>query len=78
MAESMGVPASRAETAEEFHEQFAEAMKTKGPRFIDAKIESIEPLIVAKHRKAYDAAHAHRQGQPQGDLGLDQKRKAKV
>jgi len=57
MAESMGVPATRAETAEEFHAQFGKAMKKKGPHFIDAKIESIEPIIVAKHREAYEAAH---------------------
>jgi acetolactate synthase-1/2/3 large subunit len=57
MAASMGVPASRATTVEEFHEQFAEAMKTKGPHFIDAKIESVEQMIVDMHRKSYEALH---------------------
>jgi len=32
----MGVPATRATTAEEFHLQFAAAMATKGPRLIEA------------------------------------------
>ena len=62
MAESMGVPATRAETAEEFHVQFGEAMKKKGPHFIDAKIESIEPMIVAMHREAYEAAQKAKAG----------------
>ena len=59
MAESMGVPATRAETAEEFHEQLATAMKTNGPRFIDANIlkGSVEPTVVAGHRKNYQEAH---------------------
>lgn len=34
----MGVPATRANTAEEFHQQFAEAMATKGPRLIEAMV----------------------------------------
>ena len=62
MAESMGVPATRAETAEEFHVQFGETMKKKGPHFIDAKIESIEPMIVAMHREAYEAAQKAKAG----------------
>jgi len=32
----MGVPATRATTAEEFHEQFAAAIAEKGPRLIEA------------------------------------------
>jgi acetolactate synthase-1/2/3 large subunit len=36
MATGMGVQASRATTAEEFNEQFAAAMNSKGPRLIDA------------------------------------------
>lgn len=62
MAESMGVPASRAETAEEFHAQFGEAMEKKGPHFIDAKIESVEPMIVAMHRENYEAAQKAKAG----------------
>jgi len=46
MAETMGVPATRVDTAEEFHEQFAQAMQNKGPRFIDAKIVSNLPMLV--------------------------------
>ena len=57
MADSMGVPSSVANTAEEFHAQFADAMKTKGPHFIDAKVESLAPMMVAMHRKAYEAAN---------------------
>ena len=34
----MNVAATRATTAEEFHEQFAAAMKTRGPRLIEAMI----------------------------------------
>ena len=38
IATGMGVTASRAATAEEFHEQFANAMATKGPYLIEALI----------------------------------------
>jgi len=38
IAEGMGVPASRATTAEEFHEQFASAMANQGPRLIEAMV----------------------------------------
>lgn len=38
IAQGMDVPASRAKTAEEFHEQFATAMQNKGPRLIEAMI----------------------------------------
>ena len=58
MAHSMGVPATVANTAEEFHEQFAAAMENKGPRFIDAKFESITPVMVDMMRQAYDAEHS--------------------
>lgn len=57
MAESMGVPTSVANTAEEFHTQFADAMKAKGPHFIDAKVESMAPMMVAMMRQAYEAEH---------------------
>jgi acetolactate synthase-1/2/3 large subunit len=58
MAHSMGVPAMVANTAEEFHEQFAAAMENKGPRFIDAKFESITPVMVAMMRQAYEAENS--------------------
>jgi len=35
LARGMGVEASRATTTEEFHAQFADAMKTRGPRLIE-------------------------------------------
>jgi acetolactate synthase-1/2/3 large subunit len=38
MARGMGVAATRATTAEEFNEQFADAMATPGPRLIDAMV----------------------------------------
>ena len=38
LATGMGVEASRATTAEEFADQFASAMKTRGPRLIEAVI----------------------------------------
>ncbi len=38
IARGMGVPASRATTAEEFQQQFAEAVKMKGPRLIEAMV----------------------------------------
>ena len=36
LARGMGVEATRAETIEDFADQFASAMKTKGPRLIEA------------------------------------------
>ena len=38
IAEGMGVPATQAATAEEFHQQFATAMTTRGPRLIEAMV----------------------------------------
>jgi len=38
ISEGMGVPATRATTAEEFHQQFADAMAQKGPRLIEAMV----------------------------------------
>jgi acetolactate synthase-1/2/3 large subunit len=38
LAEGMGVEAARAETAERFADLFASAMKTRGPRLIEAVI----------------------------------------
>ncbi len=46
LAASMGVKATRANTAEEFHEQFAAAMANKGPHLIDAQIESSAPATI--------------------------------
>ena len=40
LAGSMGVTATRATTAEEFHDQFKAAMEAKGPHVIDAQIVS--------------------------------------
>ena len=50
IAERQGVPASRATTAEEFHNQFAAAMRTKGPTLIEAQIaQNLQPVIDAVH-----------------------------
>jgi len=38
MAQSMGVPATRATSAEEFHQQFADAMTNHGPQLIEAMV----------------------------------------
>jgi acetolactate synthase-1/2/3 large subunit len=38
ISQGMGVPATRATTAEEFHQQFAEAVRLKGPCLIEAMI----------------------------------------
>ncbi len=38
ISEGMGVPATRAETAEEFHAQFSDAMASRGPRLIEAMV----------------------------------------
>ena len=51
IAEGYGVPASIATTAEEFHQQFAAAMKKKGPLFIDAHVESIAPATIEMIRE---------------------------
>ncbi len=50
LAEGQGVPATRAATAEEFHQQFATAMSSKGPRLIEAQIvQNLKPVIDAVH-----------------------------
>jgi acetolactate synthase-1/2/3 large subunit len=41
MAQGMGVSATRATTAEEFNEQFAQAMAQSGPRLIDAIVPTV-------------------------------------
>ena len=38
LSEAMGVPATRATTAEEFHEQLAAAMAVDSPRLIEAMV----------------------------------------
>ena len=38
ISEGMGVPATRATTAEEFHLQFGDAMASRGPRLIEAMV----------------------------------------
>jgi acetolactate synthase-1/2/3 large subunit len=38
IAEGMGVPATRANDAEEFHQQFADAMEGQGPCLIEAMV----------------------------------------
>ena len=38
IAEGMGVPATRASNAEEFHQQFADAMEGEGPCLIEAMV----------------------------------------
>ena len=44
------MPATRATTAEEFHEQFEAAMSTKGPRLIEAQIvQDLKPMADAIH-----------------------------
>jgi acetolactate synthase-1/2/3 large subunit len=50
LAEAQGVPATRATTAEEFHQQFDAAMNSKGPRLIEAQIvQNLKPAIDAVH-----------------------------
>ena len=50
LAEGQGVPATRAATAEEFHQQFEAAMSTKGPRLIEAPIvQHLKPAIDTVH-----------------------------
>jgi acetolactate synthase-1/2/3 large subunit len=39
LAEGMGIPASRAQSAEEFHQQFADAMEGEGPCLIEAMVD---------------------------------------
>ena len=51
LAEAQGVPATRARTAEEFHKQFEAAMRTKGPRLIEAQIvQNLKPAIDAIYK----------------------------
>jgi acetolactate synthase-1/2/3 large subunit len=51
IAEGQGVSATRATTAEEFHQQFEAAMNAKGPRLIEAEIvQNLGPAIDAVHK----------------------------
>jgi len=51
LAEAQRVPATRATSAEEFHQQFAAAMSTKGPHLIEAQIvQNLQPAIDAVHK----------------------------
>ena len=51
ISEAQGVPATRATTAEEFHQQFKAAMSTKGAKLIEAKIvQDLQPAIDAVHK----------------------------
>jgi acetolactate synthase-1/2/3 large subunit len=43
LAEGMGIPASRAQSAEEFHQQFADAMEGEGPCLIEAMVDQPSP-----------------------------------
>ena len=50
LSEAQGVPATRAKTAEEFHQQFEAAMGSKGPHLIEANIvQNLQPEIDAVH-----------------------------
>jgi acetolactate synthase-1/2/3 large subunit len=54
LAEGHGVPATRATTAEEFHQQFAAAMSSQGPHLIEAQVAvTIQPMVdqIRKERK---------------------------
>jgi acetolactate synthase-1/2/3 large subunit len=44
LAEGMGVPATRAHSAEEFHQQFADAMEGVGPCLIEAMVDQSLPM----------------------------------
>ncbi len=41
LAKGMGVPATRATTAEEFNSQFERALQNKGPNLIDAVVPTL-------------------------------------
>ena len=43
LAEGMGIPASRAHSAEEFYRQFADAMEGQGPCLIEAMVDQSNP-----------------------------------
>ena len=45
IAQGMGVPATRATSAEEFHQQFAAAMTTRGPQLIEAMVIQEMPKL---------------------------------
>jgi acetolactate synthase-1/2/3 large subunit len=45
IAQGMGVPATKATSAEEFHQQFADAMTTRGPQLIEAMVIQEMPKL---------------------------------
>ena len=45
IAQGMGVPATRATSAEDFHQQFAAAMTTRGPQLIEAMVIQEMPKL---------------------------------
>jgi acetolactate synthase-1/2/3 large subunit len=45
IAQGMGVPATRATSAEEFHQQFAAAMTSHGPQLIEAMVIQEMPKL---------------------------------
>jgi acetolactate synthase-1/2/3 large subunit len=51
IAEGYGVTATRADSAEEFHNQFVAAMAKKGPHFIDAHVASAAPEVIKMIRE---------------------------
>jgi len=51
IAEGHGVAATRAVTAEEFHQQLATAMNTPGPHLIEAQVvQNLQPMIDAVYK----------------------------
>ena len=58
VSSGLGVPHTVATTAAEFHKQFETAMNTKGPHFINAKVESFRASLVAAQMKARNMPNA--------------------
>ena len=53
LAEAQGIPATSATTAEELHQQLAEALDHKGPRLVEACVNAgyLEPMIAMAAKK---------------------------
>lgn len=45
ISSGLGVPATQAKTAEEFHEQFATALTDKGPRLIECQVAVSKEML---------------------------------
>jgi acetolactate synthase-1/2/3 large subunit len=45
MSTSLGVPATRAATAEEFHREFEAALAAKGPRLIECQVAIAKEMV---------------------------------